>query len=524
MKKLFVILALLGAFCARAAITEPIDLKIFGAKCDGTTDDSTAVQAWLTAAAGKTAYASSGTCIARNVTIASNTNLVCGGAGITTFKLPASSAADAVVIKNSDQTAGNTNIHISRCTVDGNKANQTNSGQKGIHFSKVSSSSITFTEVKNVRGGSASCIEWATAADNTSNANNLVAHNYVHDCGTATTTADGLAIGGVGLRIIGNEANDNSDSGVGLQGLGTTDVVISGNRLTGNTLTAIAAGPGTLGSANSHIAITGNTIRGANAYGIYLQAADNFTISGNTVKITGGVTAVSAINCSGCKDGAITGNTVQAASKHGIELYGVAAVTSSKIAVTGNTILNAQQRGISIDTPATAIMREIIIIGNVVLNNSQAAADTDSGIVIGQSGTTTRIIVNGNFSGDNQGVGTQKYGLAIAGTPSALTITGNQFLGNVTAATNGIVSGHNIQANSGYNPVGGSPITVTASPFTYTAGSSPEMVGIYGGTVSSVTVGGTTFASASPTVVSVSPGESVVVTYTGAPTMNKYIH
>jgi len=81
-----------------------------------------------------------------------------------------------------------------------------------------------------------------------------------------------------------------------------------------------------------------------------------------------------------------------------------------------------------------------------------------------------------------------------------------------------------IEQHIGYNPVGISTITVTASPFTYTAGLTHETVYIYDGTVSNITVGGTSTAVASPSQVQLPPGIAVVVTYTVAPTMVKYIH
>ena len=66
-----------------------------------------------------------------------------------------------------------------------------------------------------------------------------------------------------------------------------------------------------------------------------------------------------------------------------------------------------------------------------------------------------------------------------------------------------------------------SAISVTASPFTYTAGNQYETIYITGGTVSVVSVAGTTVFSASPCTVRLAPGKAVVVTYSVLPTMNK---
>lgn len=92
------------------------------------------------------------------------------------------------------------------------------------------------------------------------------------------------------------------------------------------------------------------------------------------------------------------------------------------------------------------------------------------------------------------------------------------------AVTDATTEWAHIENNIGYNPVGISTITVTASPFTYTAGVTHETVYIYGGTVSDVSVGGSTVATASPTQVQLPAGVAVVITYTVAPTMKKYIH
>jgi hypothetical protein len=93
--------------------------------------------------------------------------------------------------------------------------------------------------------------------------------------------------------------------------------------------------------------------------------------------------------------------------------------------------------------------------------------------------------------------------------------------------TGGILKGtltgtHNeIRNVTGYNPVGQAAITVGASPFTYTAGSSPETVYISGGTVSNIKVGSTTVGTASPMQLTLAPNQAITVTYTVAPAMVK---
>jgi len=81
-----------------------------------------------------------------------------------------------------------------------------------------------------------------------------------------------------------------------------------------------------------------------------------------------------------------------------------------------------------------------------------------------------------------------------------------------------------IKGNYGYNPVGVFSITVGTSPFTYTAGSSPETVYIRGGTVSDISVDGTTLFTDTGHSIDLEPHQSVVITYSDAPTMTKYVH
>jgi len=91
-----------------------------------------------------------------------------------------------------------------------------------------------------------------------------------------------------------------------------------------------------------------------------------------------------------------------------------------------------------------------------------------------------------------------------------------------------------IASNPGYNPVGPSAIGVGASPFTYTAGATPETVYVIGGTVTVVTFdknGGTlgvVAASSASAILNgtfeLGPWDQIKVTYGSAPSMNKMVH
>lgn len=106
----------------------------------------------------------------------------------------------------------------------------------------------------------------------------------------------------------------------------------------------------------------------------------------------------------------------------------------------------------------------------------------------------------------------------------SLIVVGNRLQGSTAPVTlTGSETNVYIANNPPYNPVGMSSISPSGSPFTYTAGTSPEVVYIFGGTVTNIKRGSTQIASASPAQVTLPPGGTLQVTYSGAPTMVKDI-
>jgi len=151
-------------------------------------------------------------------------------------------------------------------------------------------------------------------------------------------------------------------------------------------------------------------------------------------------------------------------------------------------------------------------IANLVSNNN-----TGSGAVITNTvySTIANYIANANTS----------WAAVLFGVTGNTQILSGAWSSNGGTLTDSSSGGNNRVMNViGYNPVGVSSITPGASPYTYTAGTSPETVYVYGGTVSDITQGGVTLATASPAQFQLGPNESIVVTYTVAPTMRKSIH
>ena len=253
-------------------------------------------------------------------------------------------------------------------------------------------------------------------------------------------------------------------------------------------------------------------------------------------------TQVSSFKCFNCWfDGPLNQGVLLQPSGTG----GIAAAT-----FVGSWFGNAQSGGTGLSVfpnGASAIVQSINFVGCEFYNNSTAgiqlsaslggtvknfsfnggriAGHTVFGILIdGATGT----IVNGMTIGDGV-FGNNGTGIDLASAADNNTISGNLIIGNTTAVANSASGTHNVIINNtGYNPVGATSITVGASPFTYTAGASPETVYILAGTVSAIatqgrTVGTSTNAGA-PVSVDLGPNEAVQVTYSSIPFMNKSIH
>lgn len=186
------------------------------------------------------------------------------------------------------------------------------------------------------------------------------------------------------------------------------------------------------------------------------------------------------------------------------------------IQVTGNQVISNTALGIDFGGGA---LFDSTVSDNHVVNNSQ------QGIRILTS--ATRLKVSGNRSGNSAGGSSTSYGLELTSghTFTDCQIEGNNLLNCATAGLNptmGTIAGTTvITRNLGYNPVGTSSVTVTASPMTYTAGPAPETLFFIGGTMNPIQVNGITVfnwgVNGGTFTLPVNAHDSVVITYTVAP-------
>ena len=213
---------------------------------------------------------------------------------------------------------------------------------------------------------------------------------------------------------------------------------------------------------------------------------------------------------------AIMGNFLQE-NVNGIRLVG-----AHQVLVQGNTCFKNDQYGMWL----TWFSNDNSIVGNISLLNSQAAPNAYSDIYL-ESRSNQNIIQANSCKprGTHNGETPSKYGIEIDDCHDNLVVGNDLYDETYSFKTAALYNlGTNIiKNNRGYNPVGISSITVGASPYTYTAGASPETVYVSGGTVTSITKSGNNFGLTSG-AFNLEPYESIVVTYTVKPTMYKDVH
>ncbi len=171
------------------------------------------------------------------------------------------------------------------------------------------------------------------------------------------------------------------------------------------------------------------------------------------------------------------------------------------------------------------LLLETSTVQDVIVNGCRAFANSGNGIHVTANVNLFHLIGNvcGPFtgSGGNTGAGI----LVDAGTGNNYTIVGNDVHGNAGSSISNSATGTTcmVANNLGNGSSQTAAITVTASPFSYTAGTSPETIYINTGTVSLVTVEGVGVYSQTNCTVRLRPKQTVIVTYTVAPGMAKTI-
>jgi hypothetical protein len=258
---------------AGAAVGQLVSILNSGAKCDGATDDSTAMQAWLNAlpTAGKGMIPAGLTCLMSGIiTVPSNASWEMYGA---TIKAKNGAAANTCIcISQSDQlSVGPSNVSVFGGTFDGNKANRTGSGGGSpIHI--IAAANFLLRDIK------------------------IINSNTGTDClSIGGDTTHGLSSGQIN-NVFGQTCNRN-----GLALFGVNLVTISNSRFSGAVTSpghGIDIEPDTTANPDLNVTISNVTVDGNGACGISVNSG---AVSGSVVTNSQAMN-VEAIGNSGTAD------------------------------------------------------------------------------------------------------------------------------------------------------------------------------------------------------------------------------
>ncbi len=470
------------------------NVRSYGAKCDGSADDSAAINSTVAAvpSGGTVLFPPNATClIGSGVTVAHpNIFLVGSGGSVLKAKNSAGILGGLVVATNAA-----TGLVIRNLTIDGNRANGGMNAVTGVVGQWAVNISGSDALIDNVEVKNSSAIGVFVGDTSISPAHVTIQNSNIHDNGGVTVAGSGFGVpGGFGVGVMSGGAA----SPVGL--------TIANNHIENNHNTVTSPGDSTaLNLLSNKNIVTGNYVK------------NNYNVNGGQIVI--GIAASSAT----ASDSIVSNNTVIHSGSFGGDVTDGIEIDSSYVTVTGNLIVGGSE-GIIITTDSN----HIVVTGNT------AHGCTGSGIVAinaagGLTGPTDLAITGNNFSAN-------AFGVAIQSKVMNTSVVGNNVFGNSTqpvAGQTALPAANNVEIreNPGYNGSFTSSmvaaITVGASPFVYAAGVSPEMVYIRGGTVSAVTkyYGGSStgvnLCTATECYVLVPPNQSISISYSVLPTMIK---
>ena len=459
-----------GATTARPLTTrfaEPFNVKDFGAIGDGVTDDTTVIQAAITAASGNSLYFPKGTYIASTLSVAVVESW--RGDGLATvLKQKASTAGHFITLSGTSKI-----LTIRHMTFDGNYLNQiAESTNSTIHVTAVGTATMASgLDVESCVFQDGNNADISMFTDATRATNEFLT---VRGCtflggaeGTSTThdtrsidhrcSADFTIVGNFfDLRrtpVIFGRAGILVYDGFALASSDRQRGIIANNFLNrmGRSHSSSTLGCIDVYNYGRSVTITGNTIVNAFGRGIQTKAdADTLTITGNVVDTVlgigieppgGAISVNSSTNTLAYGNWVISANAIKDAGTDGIVVTGnnVDLTTfATDISVTGNTISNSGNRGITIGN-----VNNIVVSGNSI----------DRGVI----GINAANIKKSALITSNTISNTTAAGVFIADTSNnaRITVSTNDIFESVTqsiyigAAALGSVCGNTIKTSAG---------------------------------------------------------------------------
>jgi hypothetical protein len=348
---------------------------------------------------------------------------------------------------------------IENLQLDGNKANQTANEQHGIFIEGTSGAHILRNTVKDC---------------------------YIHDFGRAT---------GLGSAI----KNDYHDFGImahnyckannhwGIATWNDCKYIEIANNIIEDSYEGIE-----IHGYTWNPVVIGNIVYYCSKHGIINDGANNCFIVGNNVYSNG-----------------------RGASYDGKGGTGIR--NNGKCHIIGNYVSQSGESGIGITN-----VNEAYVLDNFVEGSSQNTTKTWANIEILYNALNCYIANNVCRLGPAGNI--PKYGIRVKSDAGAGNrIVNNDLLNSGDTAAFLAEVACFVKGNPGYNPTGyiSPDPTWGSSPWTYTAGNTPEDLFISGGTITSITKGAQVLGITAG-LIHLEPGESIVITYSAAGTIKRF--
>lgn len=500
---------------------------MYGAAGDGATNDTAAIDAALTdaeAAGGGVVYFPKGVYLvdAASLPVPSNVTWMGAGRGQSVIKL-----RDGANGRLLSQTTAKSNVEFRGLTFDFNMANQTDGASRddraGHFLANVDDLRYVGCEITGCRSGAAVRLD---GCDRT-----LLLGNHFHDNGFHTILTGAHTLPLATLTV----ASTTGFASAGSLMVGDNQLVTYTGK-TATTFTGCAGGAGTIAD--------GCAVLPATAGGSPMMADHNFNANADHLRVLGN-TYFRATDTGTAQDGiqhsAVVGNTYED-NILGVSICNSTTRISRFNTISGNSIKGSERFrgsvGIKVSNFGNAgagNMTDGAIVGNIVhlCDRCMWVEHIDRLVIVGNdigernaSGTNGQLLLlstNGAMNdvqiAHNIIHTSSNRGISFSGgVINNLDVESNKFVG-VSVPIGGVIPvGARLRNNRGYNPLGAQAVAPAASPWTYTAGATPEILYLRGGAVSDVSKNGQTLAVAAPAAVPLDPGEQVIVTYTAAPT------
>jgi parallel beta-helix repeat protein len=373
----------------QAKLRDVVNVFDYGATGDGTTDDTTALQACYTANAGAVIDHGNGKTYIISATLNVGTGSILQGSSTIKAK-NATAIAGAMLLGTA----------VSDVQVRNLKLNGNASGSDGAHFGVF------------LTGGS----------------RNVVENIHVYD----TIEAGILLEGESGSKVLNNQVitcgrvAGTSNHGICVWAITATplqNIVIAGNTVTTafrKGITTYSTGVGVV----REVAIYGNTVSDCELGGIYVGSSAN-TYPQIGISITGNVCFDNYTNITlgQSTGGVVAGNTCRDDTAR----FGIEVIESAGFAVTGNYVTDSSQHGILL-SKGTTICTNGVVSGNSVTRSNTTSIGFGCGILLEGA---TNISVTGNSVTDD--AARMTHGIAENGTADQNVIGLNKVLNSTTA-------------------------------------------------------------------------------------------